>query len=83
VARERGWIENKNMPLEISYILNAPRSGRPAISSEVIKCVLKVVLQNSITRGFSCIIIAKEVRKRDHEIIPRIIWKVLTYAGYS
>jgi hypothetical protein len=44
IARERGWVENKNMPLEVSHILNAPRSGRPAISSEVIKCVLKVVL---------------------------------------
>ena len=27
VARERGWVENKNMPLEVSYILNIPRSG--------------------------------------------------------
>jgi hypothetical protein len=61
------------MPLEVSHILNIPRSGRPVISSEAIKCVLKVVLQNSTTRGFSCIIITKEVRKRGYEIIPRII----------
>jgi hypothetical protein len=27
VARERGWVENKNMPLEVSYVLNTPRSG--------------------------------------------------------
>jgi hypothetical protein len=71
------------MPLEISHVLNAPRSGRPEISSEAIKCVLKVVLQNSTTRGFSCTAIAKEVKKRGHEIVPRTIWKVLTYAGYS
>jgi hypothetical protein len=71
------------MPLEVSHILNAPRTGRPTISAEVIKCVLKVVLQNSTTRGFSCAVIAKEVKKRGHEIAPRTVWKVLTYVGYS
>jgi hypothetical protein len=83
VARKRRWVENKNMPLEVSYILNIPRSGRPVISSEAIKCVLKVVLQNSTTRGFSYITITKEVRKRGYKIILRIIWKVLIYIGYS
>jgi hypothetical protein len=24
VARERGWKENKNMPLEVSHVLNQP-----------------------------------------------------------
>jgi hypothetical protein len=71
------------MPLEVSYVLNAPRSGRPGISPEVIKSVLKVVLQNSTTRGFSCAIIVKEVKKRGHEVAPRTVWKVLTYVGYS
>jgi hypothetical protein len=42
-----------------------------------------VVLQNSTTRGFSCATIAKEVRKRGHEVAPRTIWKVLIAAGYS
>jgi hypothetical protein len=78
VARERGWRENKNMPLETEHVLNAPRSGRPPISIDAIKCVLKVVLQNSTTRGFSCATIAKEVRKRGHEVAPRTVWKVLT-----
>ena len=71
------------MPLEVSHVLNVPRSGRPAISSEVIKCVLTVVLQNATTRGFSCATIAKEVKKRGHEVAPRTVWKVLTHAGYS
>jgi hypothetical protein len=83
VARERGWRENENMPLEVHHVLNQPRSGRPAISPDAIKCVLKVVLQNSTTRGFSCAAIAKEVKKRGHEVAPRTIWKVLTAAGYS
>ena len=71
------------MPLETEHVLNAPRSGRPPISIDAIKCVLKVVLQNATTRGFSCAKIAKEVRKRRHEIAPRTIWKVLKQAGYS
>jgi translation initiation factor 2B subunit (eIF-2B alpha/beta/delta family) len=83
VAREYRWVENKNMPLEVSHILNILRSGRPAISSEAIKYILKVVLQNSTIRGFSYIIIVKEVRKRSYKIVPRTIWKVLTAAGYS
>jgi len=44
IARECGWVENKNMPLEVSHVLNAPRSSRPRISAEVIKCILKVIL---------------------------------------
>jgi hypothetical protein len=76
-------VENKNMPLEVSYILNIPRSGRPAISSEAIKCVLIVVLQNATIRGFSCTTIAKEVKKRGYKVAPRTVWKVLTYTGYS
>ena len=82
-ARERGWRENENMPLEVYHVLNAPRSGRPAISPDAIKCVLKVVLQNSTTRGFSCTTIAKEVRKQGHEVASRTVWKVLKQAGYS
>ena len=73
VARECRWVENKNMPLEVSHILNTPRSGRPIISSKAIKCILKVVLQNSTTRGFSCATIAKEVKKRGHEVAPRTV----------
>jgi nucleoside-triphosphatase THEP1 len=76
-------VENKNMPLEVSYMLNIPRSGRPVISSEAIKYVLKVVLQNATIGGFSCAIIAKEVKKRGYKVTPRTIWKVLTYTGYS
>jgi transposase len=83
VARERGWRENEDMPLEVAHVLNQPRSGRPAVSPDAIKCVLKVVLQNSTTRGFSCGTLAKEVKKRGHEVAPRTIWKILTQAGYS
>jgi hypothetical protein len=73
IARERRWVENKNMPLEVSHILNTLRSSRPVISAKVIKYILKVILQNSTTRGFSYAIITKEVKKRGHEVVPRTI----------
>jgi hypothetical protein len=71
VARERGWRENEDLPLEVNHVLNQPRSGRPAVSPDGIKCVLKVVLQNSTTQGFSCGTLAKEVKSRGHEAAPR------------
>jgi hypothetical protein len=73
VARERGWHENEDMPLEVLHVLNQPRFGRPAVSPNAIKYVLKVVLQNSTTRRFSCGTLAKEVKKRGHKIAPRTI----------
>jgi len=73
LARQRGWRENEDMPLEISHVLNAPRSGRLPISIEAIRYVLKVVLQNSTIRGFSCATIAKEARKRGHKVAPRTV----------
>jgi hypothetical protein len=71
------------MPLETKHVLNTPRFGRPPISINTIKCVLKVMLQNSTTKGFSYVIIAKEVRKHRHEIAPRTVWKVLKQVSYS
>jgi hypothetical protein len=61
------------MPLKTSYVLNAPRSKRPPILIDTIKCVLKVMLQNSTIKGFSCATIAKEARKRGHKIAPKTI----------
>jgi hypothetical protein len=66
------------MPLEVLHVLNQPCSGRPAVSPNVIKYVLKVVLQNSTTCGFSCRTLAKEVKKRGYKVVPRIVWKILT-----
>jgi hypothetical protein len=71
------------MPLEVCHVLNQPRSGRPAISPDAIKYILQVIIQNSTTRGFSCATIAKEVKKRGHEVAARTVWKVLTTASYS
>jgi hypothetical protein len=73
VTREHGWHKNKDMPLEVAHVLNQPCSGRLAVSLDAIKYVLKVVLQNLTIRGFSCGTLAKEVKKRGHEVAPRII----------
>jgi hypothetical protein len=61
------------MPLKVSHVLNTLRSGRPTIFSKAIKCVLKIVLQNFTTRGFSYAAIAKKVKKRGHKIVPRTV----------
>jgi hypothetical protein len=42
---------------------NAPQLGRPSISLKAITCVLKVVLWNSTTCGFSYKTIRKEVKR--------------------
>jgi hypothetical protein len=76
IVRERGWRKNKNMSLETKHVLNTSQSKRLLILINTIKCVLKVILQNLTIRGFSCAIIAKEVRKRGHEIAFKIDWKV-------
>ena len=73
VVREREWREYEDMPLEVSHVLNQPRSRRPALSLDAIKCVLKVMLQNSTTRGFSCKTLVKEVKKRGHEVVSRTV----------
>jgi hypothetical protein len=83
VARERGWEQDTDIIIKVKHVLNAPRSGRPQISVEAIKCVLKLMLQNSTTRGFSYGTLAKEACKRGHEIALRTIWKILRQASYS
>jgi hypothetical protein len=72
-VRERGWKEGVDMPLEVDHVINRPRSGRLKISVDAIKCVLKVVLQNSTIRGFSTATIAKQVCKKGYEVAPRTI----------
>jgi hypothetical protein len=73
VAKERGWRENEDMPLEVAHVLNQPCFKRLAISPDAIKYVLKVMLQNSTIKGFSCGTLAKEVKKRRHKVAPRTI----------
>jgi hypothetical protein len=66
------------MVIEVEYVQNAPRSGRPSISPSAITCVLKVITRNSTTRGFSCKTIGQEIERRGFQVAPCTIWKVLT-----
>jgi hypothetical protein len=66
------------MIIEVEHVQNALRSGRPSISSKAIACVLKIVLRNSTTCGFSCKTIGKEVKRRGFKVAPCTIWKGLT-----
>jgi hypothetical protein len=52
------------MIIKVEHMQNAARSGRPSISPEAITCVLKVVLRNLITRGFSYKTLGKKVKRR-------------------
>jgi hypothetical protein len=42
-------------------VQNVARLGRPSISPKAIICVLKIVLRNLTTCGFSCKTLGKEV----------------------
>jgi hypothetical protein len=72
-ARERGWQQDTDIIVKVKHVQNAARSGRPSISPEAIACVLKVALQNSTTRGFSCKTLGKEVTRRGYQVAPRTI----------
>jgi hypothetical protein len=63
---------------------DAKRTSRPSISTEVAEYIMQVVIKNSITRGYSCARIAREVKKLGgYSIIPRIVYKILKDKGYS
>ena len=51
------------MIIKVDHVQNAPRSSRPSISPKAIAYILKIILQNSITRGFNYKTIRKEVKR--------------------
>jgi hypothetical protein len=61
------------MILKVEHVLDAPRSSKPRVSNKAIAYVLKLMLQNSTTSGFSCGTLIKEAKKRGHELAPRTI----------
>jgi hypothetical protein len=73
VVRESSWEQDTDMIIEVKHVIDVPRSSRLQITTAAIKCILKFILQNSTTRGFSCDTLAKEARKRGHEIAPRTV----------
>jgi hypothetical protein len=61
------------MVIKVEHVQNAPRSGRPSISLLVIACVLKVVIWNLTTCGFSYKTIRQEVKRQGFQVAPYII----------
>ena len=61
------------MVIEVEYVQNAPRSGRPSISLLAIAYVLKIIIRNSTTRGFSYKTIRQEVERRGFQVAPYTI----------
>ena len=72
-ARERGWQQDTNIVIKVEHIQNAPRSGRPFISPSAIAYVLKVVIRNSTTHGFSYKTIGQEVKRQGFQVAPCMI----------
>jgi hypothetical protein len=60
-AINRGWDPKVSGIVEVHHVEDAPRSGRPKVSQNVVDLILKTVTQNSTTRGWSCSQIAYEV----------------------
>jgi hypothetical protein len=60
-AISRSWDPKISGIVEVHHIEDAPRSGRPNTSPEIVDLILKTVTQNSTTRGWSCTRIAHEV----------------------
>ena len=53
-AKQRGYDPTISKVVEVHYVIEAPRSGRPQVSQVVKDEVLKLLTKNSTTRGISC-----------------------------
>ena len=63
---------------------DAERTSRPPILTKAARYIMQVVTKNSITRGYSCARIAREVKKLGgYSITPRTVYKILKDKGYS
>jgi transposase len=85
-ARDRGYDPTVSKKLLLIYVADAPRSGRPPASQQVIDLVISVVTKNSWNRGWSTNQIAQkvsEILKKEKAISPRTVYRILKSKGYS
>jgi hypothetical protein len=84
-AISRGWDPKVSGIVEVHYIEDVPRSGRPKNSQSVIDLILKTVTKNSTTRGWSCNRIAWEVSSIPGapSVSGMTVWRTLKENGYS
>jgi len=76
------------MIVQVDHVSNAPRSGRPGISQEIVDLIIKIVTKNSTIRGWSYARIAQEVYDTEG-VTPKeapsasTIYRTLKKEGYN
>jgi len=82
-AISRGWDPFK--VLETWHVDDAPRSGRPPISTATAKFIIETITRNSTTRGWSCARIASEVSNTPSwkPVSASTVYRTLTLKGYG
>jgi hypothetical protein len=84
VATERGYNPTESLKLLLSYVEDAPRTGRPVKATEEIKQQVKeVVSRNSSTRQWSTQAIANAIQTATFKISAKTIWNILHSLGFS
>ena len=83
-AIQRGYNPQVDKRLLISYVEDAPRSGRPVkATEEVKKQLVEVVTKNSTTRQWSTQKIANAIALIGTKISARTVLNILNSLGYS
>ena len=85
-AVARGYDPSICKDLLLSYVEDAPRSGRPPIAESVKSMIIRVVTQNSTTRQYSTNRITAEVCEllgKEKAVSLRTCYRVLEAEGYS
>ena len=62
---------------------DAPRSGRPKTSQEIVDLVLSIVTRNSIIRAWSYARIAREAAKLSKILSASSVYRILRNNNYS
>ena len=71
------------MVVEPYHVDDTLRSSRPKIPKAIVKLILKTMLRNSTTRGWSCNRIASEVSEAGQLVSASTIYRVLKEHGYG
>lgn len=64
---------------------DAPRAGRPPVSTALSKCIIATMTKNSTTRGWSCARIASEVSGTPgwQLVSASTVYRTLSAEGYG
>ena len=82
-ACSRGWAPHKI--LETWHVDDAPHTGRPPISTALVKFIVQTMAKNSTTQGWSCERIAAEVSNTPswQSVSTSTVYRALKQEGYG